>query len=84
MRSMFKSFDTGPYPVKYEGAMLGRGPTEWIIANRMSARKREEVTDFISCHSPHRPLFLQHPLDADTHTHRITYYHFLPYHSLIS
>jgi hypothetical protein len=88
MRSMFKSFDTGPYPVKYEGAMLGRGPTEWIIANRMSARRREEVTDFISWHSPHRPPSNQHPLAVDTlHTHHllllllllITYFLITPY-----
>ena len=32
------------------------------------------VTDFISCHSPHRPPFNQHPLAVVTHTHTLVTY----------
>jgi hypothetical protein len=53
--SMYKSFDTGPYPLKLEGARLSRGPTEWLTVDRMSARRSEDVTDFPVYHFPHRP-----------------------------
>jgi hypothetical protein len=75
--SMFKSFDIRPLLVGREEAMLSRGPTEWIIVDRISARRREDVTDFPFCHFPHRPLFLQRPL----HTHTpVTYSYYHPYH----